>query len=231
MSSIAPGWYPDPDPSASPGRQRWYDGTGWTAHVAAPAVAPAPPVAPFAPVYTAPAAQPPAYGAAPSALPSPYGTPPAAQPSPYGSPYGTPYGGRPAGIPYAPAVPLHADRPWTQPADGRIVVGSMTKEQFKALPRQERVAKNRPDIDLARGRNSLAFNGVIAAAVSFVISGYLVVAIVGIVWSARGLKRANDFEAQGYPPLGRSQATTGLVLGIVSAVLGAFSLAVRLSSL
>lgn len=208
MPSTTPGWYPDPDPNASPGGQRWHDGNAWTAHVSAHAA----PTEQFSPVYSAPnaVASSPAYGQ------PVYGTPPPAQRS---------------AMPYAPAVPLDADRPGDGMAGGRIVVGSMSKEQFKALPRRERVAKNRPDIDLARGRNSLAFNGVIAAAISFVISGYLVVAIAGIVWSARGLRRANAFEAQGYPPLGRGQATTGLVLGIVSAALGALSLVVRFSSL
>jgi len=34
-ASAAPGWYPD-----GSGAQRWWDGRGWTEHVAAPAVAP-----------------------------------------------------------------------------------------------------------------------------------------------------------------------------------------------
>jgi uncharacterized Tic20 family protein len=38
----APGWYPDPQ---TPGAQRWWDGTAWTAHVAEPrAGVPAPAV-------------------------------------------------------------------------------------------------------------------------------------------------------------------------------------------
>ncbi|WP_350347920.1 DUF2510 domain-containing protein [Agromyces sp. G08B096] len=57
---IAAGWYPDP---AGSGGQRWWDGTGWTSHVAPPVVAPASaaaaPAAPVAPpAPAAPAAQP-----------------------------------------------------------------------------------------------------------------------------------------------------------------------------
>jgi len=40
MTTVQPGWYPDP---ASPGTVRWYDGTVWTEH-RTPAVAPAAPV-------------------------------------------------------------------------------------------------------------------------------------------------------------------------------------------
>jgi hypothetical protein len=72
---------------------------------------------------------------------------------------------------------------------------------------------------------------VVAAAVSFVFSGFLVVPIVAIVWSARGLSRANAFAAQGYPPLGRSQAATGLALGITSLVVGALALVIRFGSM
>ena len=71
MSSTTPGWYPDPDPTASAGRQRWFDGTGWTEHVSSPPVAP--PVEQFAPVYAAAPAQAPVYGAAPVQAPV-YGT-------------------------------------------------------------------------------------------------------------------------------------------------------------
>lgn len=223
MSSIAPGWYPDPDPSASPGRQRWYDGTGWTAHVAAPpAAAPAAPAAQFAPVYTAPAAQPHAYGAAQATQPSPYGTPPVAQPSPYGSPYA----GQPAGV----AGP---EAPWNvgAPTGGRIVVGSMTKQEVKALPRRERNSKDRPDLDLARGRNQLTYNAVLFGIISLVVNPFLVFSIMAIVWAARGMKRADQFEVQGYPPLGRSQAVAGIVLGIVGTIFGVIVLLARLSSM
>ncbi|WP_421734886.1 DUF2510 domain-containing protein [Cellulomonas sp.] len=210
MSSITPGWYPDPDPTASAGRQRWYDGAGWTEHVADP-----PPTTPVAPPAATPSFAPPYPGRHATDQQPLYGTPP------------VPMGG----IPYAP--PVTAQPPWDSSPSygGRVAVGSMSKDEFKTLPRSLRVAKDRPDIDLARGRNSLAYNGVVAAAVSFVFSGFLVVPIVAIVWSARGLTRANMFAAQGYPPLGRSQATTGLALGIVSLVLGALALVVRLSSL
>ncbi len=146
---------------------------------------------------------------------------------------GTGYGTHPASFPYAPAAAPGPDPAW-QGATGygeRIAVGSMSTQQFKALPRKERVSKERPDLDLARGRNSLAYNGVLAGAISLVLSGLLVFAVAAIVWSVRGMHRARDFEAQGYPPLGRSQATTGLVLGIVGAVLGVLSILVRLGSM
>ncbi|MCM3658039.1 DUF2510 domain-containing protein [Agromyces mediolanus] len=51
---ITPGWYPDP---AGGGGQRWWDGIGWTEHVA--------PGVPAAPAPAAPLADPPAAGPAP----------------------------------------------------------------------------------------------------------------------------------------------------------------------
>jgi hypothetical protein len=43
VGSVAPrrpgppaGWYPDPDPTSSPGGARWWDGVGWTDHVRPP---------------------------------------------------------------------------------------------------------------------------------------------------------------------------------------------------
>ena len=124
MSSTTPGWYPDPDPTAGAGRQRWFDGTGWTQHVSSPAVEQ--PVEQFAPVYGSAA---PVYG---SAAPV------------YGS-------AAPAAMSFAPAVATCV----TPSTSGQIVVGSMSKADVKALPRKERNSKDRPDLDLARGRNQL----------------------------------------------------------------------------
>jgi uncharacterized RDD family membrane protein YckC len=77
MTQIPAGWYPDPA-QTHPGRQRYWDGTAWTAHVHDP-VPPAPPAYPAYPEpYTQghPQAYAPSYGAtyAP-ALPQPRTTP------------------------------------------------------------------------------------------------------------------------------------------------------------
>ncbi|WP_456789443.1 DUF2510 domain-containing protein [Cellulomonas sp. P5_C5] len=196
MSSTTPGWYPDPDPSASAGRQRWFDGTGWTEHVSAPAVAP--PAEQFAPVYAAAPVQVPAYGSA-----------------------------APTTMPYAPTVSSWGGGP---ALGGHIVVGSMSKAEARALPRKERNSKDRPDLDLARGRNQLTYNAVLYGAVSLLINPFLVFSIMAIVWSVRGRKRAEDFQRQGYPPLGRGQADAGLTLGIVGTVVGVALLVLRFAS-
>ena len=193
MSSTTPGWYPDPDPSASAGRQRWFDGTRWTEHVSAP------PVAQLAPVYASAAPQAPVYGSA-----------------------------APVTMPYAPAVSTWGAGP---ELGGHVVVGSMSKAEVKALPRKERNSKDRPDLDLARGRNQLTYNGLLFGAVSLLINPFLVFSIMAIVWSVRGRARADDFQRQGYPPLGRSQGAAGLALGIIGTVLGALVLGVRISSM
>jgi hypothetical protein len=235
MSSTTPGWYPDPDPTASAGRQRWFDGTGWTQHVSSPPVVEQPaeqPAEQFAPVYAAAPAQAPVYGSvAPVQAPA-YGS--AAQASVYGSAAQAPVYGSAAPVqaygsaamPFAPAVTTWGTAPAT---GGHIVVGSMSKAEAKALPRKERNSKDRPDLDLARGRNQLSYNAVLYGAVSLLINPFLLFSIMAIVWSVRGKKRADEFQRQGYPPLGRGQADAGLTLGIIGTVLGAVVLLLRVS--
>ncbi len=56
MTQIPAGWYPDPA-QTHPGRQRYWDGTGWTEHVHDSQPQPQPPAYPYgaAPTYVAPA--------------------------------------------------------------------------------------------------------------------------------------------------------------------------------
>ena len=207
MSSIAPGWYPDPDPSAPAGRQRWYSGEGWTQHVETPNAAPVVVDNP-APAY--PTQQPSA-----GQVPQPWG------PTPQGGSFSYPaqpgYG--------APAVPSYGDaygQPWNPAAQyggQRVAVGTMSKQEFKALPRSVRKATDRPDIDLAIGKNRLATEALTFGIVSLVFNLFCIVSIVGIVRSSRALRRANQFGADGYPPLGYGQAVAGLVLCIISTAL------------
>lgn len=88
MSDPIPGWYPDPDPSASPGSSlRWWDGSAWTDHTSpVPRQAQQPP----------PHAQPYGQQAAPSYT-QPYGQ---QQPQTYGAP---------SAYPYAPSAYGYAD--------------------------------------------------------------------------------------------------------------------------
>jgi uncharacterized RDD family membrane protein YckC len=54
MTQIPAGWYPDPAPQSAPGRQRYWDGQQWTAHVHDPQPV-SPPTAPAYPSYPGPA--------------------------------------------------------------------------------------------------------------------------------------------------------------------------------
>ena len=93
----------------------------------------------------------------------------------------------------------------------------------RRCPARSGTRSDRPDLDLARGRNQLTYNGVLCGAISLVINPFLLFSIMAIVWSVRGRKRADEFQRQGYPPLGRGQGTAGLMLGIIGTVLGASS--------
>ena len=66
----APGFYPDPDPSAAAGSLRWWDGSQWTTHVRAESQ----PAQPPQPLFAAPAvaqSQSAAFPPAPASAPSP----------------------------------------------------------------------------------------------------------------------------------------------------------------
>jgi uncharacterized RDD family membrane protein YckC len=89
MTQIPAGWYPDPAPQTTPGRQRYWDGQQWTEHVHDPQPAAPPPPPAYAP------APPPAYASAyPPAYPSYASAPPAyAEPRSATTPDGVPLAG------------------------------------------------------------------------------------------------------------------------------------------
>ena len=235
MSSIAPGWYPDPDPSAPAGRQRWYSGEGWTQHVEQPVAVPAAPQD-AAPSYAAQQPgmpQQPAAGQVPQSwgpTPQSGGTPgyPAQQGGTPGYPTQQAYGapGYPTQLAYgAPAAPSYGDpfgQPWSASAQyggQRVAVGSMSTREFKALPKSVRKATDRLDIDLALGKNRLARDALTLGILSIFFNPLCIVSITGIVRSTRALRRANQFDADGYPPLGRGQALAGRVLSVIATIL------------
>lgn len=64
-------------------------------------------------------------------------------------------------------------------------------------------------------RNPKATAGMVLGIVSMVINPLGIPAIVGIVLSGLGLAGAGTLQRHGYPPVGRTKATWGMVLSIL----------------
>jgi hypothetical protein len=197
LSTTAPGWYPDPDPNAPAGRQRWHSGAGWTEHVGAPQ-------------------EPVAVTAAPAGLGFPVA-------SAYPVQGTAGYGGYPA---YGTPAPVQQ---WA--SQTRIAVGSMSKREFKRLPRKVRYDYGRTDLDLAIGKNRAGSYAMVLGILSCVlINPFCVVSITAIVRGAQGRRHAQMWAASGYPPLGQSESTAGFVMGIVGTCIWVVFVAAQLLS-
>ena len=68
--------------------------------------------------------------------------------------------------------------------------------------------------------NPMAVYGLIAGIVAFFFNVFLVPSIVAIVFSARGLARANQLAAEGKVTTMRNAAVGGLAMGVISAIIG-----------
>ncbi len=68
--------------------------------------------------------------------------------------------------------------------------------------------------------NPMAVYGLIAGIVAFFFNVFLVPSIVAIVFSARGLARANQLAAEGKTTTMRNAAVGGLAMGVISAIIG-----------
>lgn len=68
--------------------------------------------------------------------------------------------------------------------------------------------------------NPMALYGLIAGIVAFFFNVFLVPSIVAIVFSARGLARANQLAAEGKVTTMRNAAVGGLAMGVISAIIG-----------
>ncbi len=70
--------------------------------------------------------------------------------------------------------------------------------------------------------NPMAFYGFLAGILGIVFNFLLVPSILAIVFSARGLARARQLQAEGQPNTLRVLAIVGLVLGILGSAFGLF---------
>lgn len=68
--------------------------------------------------------------------------------------------------------------------------------------------------------NPQALYGLVAGVIAFFFNIFLVPSILAIVFSARGLARANQLAAEGATTTLRNAAIGGLALGIISGVIG-----------
>jgi hypothetical protein len=140
----------------------------------------------------------------------------------------------PLGMPVAP--PVSRDDIGRAPAaptvtpTGRIAVGSMSDFEFKALPSAVRKDNGRADLDLARGRNRLAVWSLWFGLVCLFANPLCGFSIAAVVRGVQGLRRANGWQRDGYPPRGRGWAVAGIVLGVVGTVLTPLWFSLYLSS-
>ncbi|GEM_PF-6074217 len=118
------------------------------------------------------------------------------------SPYGAaPYGSAPYGS--APSSPPPAGDPGWQ--------GQAAPVPYPADPYAPGYAAYPP----TPPRNSLATAGLVLGIIAMVVNPLTLLSVLGIVLSGIGLSRAGTLVRLGYPPVGRTAATWGLVLSIL----------------
>jgi hypothetical protein len=140
----------------------------------------------------------------------------------------------PLGMPVAPPVSGDEIRrsptpPPTTPT-GRIAVGSMSEFEFKALPKAVQKDHGRADIDLARGRNRFAVWSLGFGLVCLFVNPMCGISIAAVVRGVQGVRRADGWQRDDYPPIGRGSAIAGIVLGVVGTVLTPILVAVSLNT-
>lgn len=112
---------------------------------------------------------------------------------------------RAAGPPAVPAAPAYAQPQAYAPAYAQQPYNPVYQQQaYGAAP---------------AAKNGLATAGMIVSIVSVLIGLYGVVCIVGIALSGAGLGKARQAEAATGVAVGKSAATAGIAIGIISLVL------------
>jgi len=238
----AAGWYPDP---LVEGRERWWDGTGWSDHVqpagtaaasapTAPVAEPAAPASPVVPVPPEPAAPEPAPVPGltmpepalasvpgltmPDLLPAePAIQPPALVPTPQ---LATPRPGYtpPSPAPYPPPVPEQSSRTAVTAHEARVASFRLSSGVGGRGSALEAARAVRPSGPQERPRNPAATVSIFFGVASLLLPVVLT-ALVAIFAGMAGLRRASAI----YPPVGRGLATAAVVLGIISLMVTAMA--------
>jgi hypothetical protein len=138
------------------------------------------------------------------------------------SPARRPVGGAPRAsaivVPPTPTVVYSASNPAPQsPAEGGPGTGTAT------LP----LAGATLDLSALRAAGTInarpnpqALYGLVAGVIAFFFNIFLVPSILAIVFSVRGLARANQLAAEGATTTLRNAAIGGLAMGIISGIIG-----------
>lgn len=156
---------------------------------------------------------------------APYGTDPyptAPYPTaPYGTAPAAPYTAAPYGsVPPNPSgtTPPYGDPAWqgyaapAQPAGDPYATGYGAYDAYGTYG----AAPGYPAYPPAPVRNSQATAGLVLGIIAMVVNPLTVLSILGIVFSGIGLSRVGTLVRLGYPPVGRTAATWGLVLSILA---------------
>lgn len=106
-------------------------------------------------------------------------------------------------------------------------VASLTEPPIERLAgRPPLLARQRdPRLDLAAGRNAHATVALCCGLLSLL--GWLIPALLGLVFGVMGLRRASLYVAAGHPPIGRSTALWGLVLSVIGVAVTVLAVTIR----
>lgn len=119
---------------------------------------------------------------------------------------------RPNSQPTTPVVPTAAEVEAAQ---------YVPMASYSPTASAETVPLNRREKDKqTRRKNSFAYTGCVLSLIGFLINPLAIFSILGIVFSAIGMAKAN--ELQGQPVTGRGIAIAGLIIGVLGIVAFAY---------
>jgi hypothetical protein len=112
---------------------------------------------------------------------------------------------------------------WTEHLRSRetLIPSALPADNWNTASHTSRIQRE----TAVKKNNSMAYTGLVLALIGLIINPFAIPSILGTVFAAIGLARANELSAQRVSNHGTGIAVTGIVLGLVGLVFFAVNLA------